>query len=256
MPLLRHFALSLLLLAAAAVPLAAQSVSGVVRDSLGRPMQEAEVILEPDGSRTRTDASGRYSFRSARAGANELKVRLVGFFPFEAALQIPNTGNARLDVVLTRLPPRMTTITIEERRNCPPRTLTGFECRRDAGVGHFRDAGELRSLRPRYWADMLDGMPGLRREMRQGPHGLEWRPISKPSRCVRELWNGQPPMNAGTGAAFQPDEIWKPNDVVAIEYYEEHSDVPEQYRRWAWHPPLGGQPCGLIIYWLRGARRR
>jgi hypothetical protein len=48
-------------------------------------------------------------------------------------------------------------------------------------------------------------------------------------------------------------EIWRPIDVVAIEYYDDYAKVPVQYRS---HVVLPGQPpCELVIYWLRGASR-
>lgn len=233
----------------------AQSVTGVVRDSAGRALVEAEVILDPADARVRTDSAGRFVFPFVRTGPSVLRVRLVGYRPFEESLRVPGSGTIRRDVRLSRLPQRLAAVRVVDRSGCATTALTGFECRRDSGIGFFRDAGELRGMRPRYWSDMLDGMPGLRREMRSGPHGQDWRPAATPSRCVRELWNGQLPMEAGPDAPFQPDEFWKPEDVVAIEYYQEHKDVPTAYQRYAWHPPIGGQPCGLIVYWLRGAKR-
>ena len=232
----------------------AQTLAGSVSDSLGRPLLEAEVIVGTLGMRTRTDSSGRFSIRLPRGGRVEVMVRLVGFRQYVDSVRVPGFGTQRVNIRLERLPPRLAARIITDRSGCATTALSGFECRRDSGVGHFRDAGELRAMRPRYWADMLDGMPGLRREARPGPYGVEWRPVAPPSRCVREIWNGQPPLHDPEGQ-FQPDELWKPEDVVAIEYYQEHRDVPPQYQRFAWWPPIGGQPCGLIVYWLRGAER-
>lgn len=181
-------------------------------------------------------------------------VRLVGFRQHTDSVRVPSFGTQRIQIRLERLPQRLAARIITDRRACEATALSGFECRRDSGIGYFRDAGELRAMRPRHWADMLDGMPGLRREARVGPHGMDWRPVAPPSRCVREIWNGQAPMLDPEGP-FQPDEFWRPQDVVAIEYYAEHRDVPPQYQRFAWWPPIGGQPCGLIVYWLRGAER-
>jgi hypothetical protein len=117
-------------------------------------------------------------------------VRLVGYRQFIDTVHVPSFGTQRFNVRLERLPTRLATVTITDRSMCETTSLSGFECRRNSGVGHFRDAGELRSMRPRNWADMLDGMPGLRREPRRGPYGMDWRPTAPPSRCVREIWNG------------------------------------------------------------------
>lgn len=243
-----------LVLVSAPTRMWAQALTGTVVDSAGRPLREAEVIVNSGVSRTRADSVGRFSVRVPRGGRVEVVVRLVGYRQFVDSVRVPGFGAQRLHVRLERLPPRLATVVTIDRSLCATTALSGFECRRDSGVGHFRDAGELRAMRPRTWADMLDGMPGLRREGRTGPYGMDWRPAAPPSCCVRELWNGQLPMEV-PGAQFQPDEFWKPEDVVAIEYYEQHREVPPQYQRFAWWPSQMGQPCGLIIYWLRGADR-
>lgn len=233
----------------------AQILTGVVSDSTGQPLRQAEIIVNPSAVRTRADSAGRFSVSLRRGGRVEVIVRLVGYRQFIDSVRVPNTGTQRFNVRLERLPTRLAAMLIIDRSLCATTALSGFECRRDSGVGYFRDAGELRSMRPQTWADMLDGMPGLRRESRMGPYGMDTRPAASPSRCVREIWNGQLPMN-DPDAEFQPDEYWTPQDVVAIEYYEQYRDVPPQYQRYAWWPPIGGQPCGLIVYWLRGASRK
>lgn len=231
----------------------AQTLTGIVTDSAGRPLREAEVLIGLGELRARADSAGRFSIRIPRGGRVEVIARLVGYRQFVDTVQVPDFGTQRYNIRLERLPPRLATVTITDRSLCETTSLSGFECRRNSGVGHFRDAGELRAMRPRHWADMLDGMPGLRREPRRGPYGFDWRPTAPPSRCVREIWNGQLPMDA-PGAEFQPDELWTPNDVVAIEYYERYNEIPPQYQGYAW-PPSEGQPCALIVYWLRGADR-
>ena len=232
----------------------AQTLSGTVTDSAGRPLREAELLVGAEPTRTRADSTGRYAIRLPRGGRVQVLVRLVGYRQFIDTVQVPGFGTQRFNIRLQKLPTQLATVTVTARSLCETTSLSGFECRRNSGVGHFRDAGELRAMRPRHWADMLDGMPGLRRDPRRGPYGMDWRPIAPPSRCVREIWNGQLPMEAPE-AEFQPDELWTPNDVVAIEYYESHNEVPPQYKRYAWWPPILGQPCGLIVYWLRGADR-
>lgn len=60
-------------------------------------------------------------------------------------------------------------------------------------------------------------------------------------------------MTIGSDAPFQPDEFWKPEDVVAIEYYDSGRKVPAPYRQYfSWDTPLD---CALIVYWLRGAEK-
>ncbi len=46
------------------------------------------------------------------------------------------------------------------------------------------------------------------------------------------------------------DMVWRPLDVVAIEYYDDYRKVPARYR---YHAFTEEGVCELIIYWLRGA---
>ncbi len=246
------------LLFAAVASLEAQGLRGTVRDSAGRPLADADVIIPSVGFRARTDSSGRFAFRTLRPGRHQLRVRKIQYRLHESTIEIRQGGSLEVRVVLTRLAPVLDTVRARVDPNvCAPSSLAGFECRRDAGVGYFRDAGELRSMRPEHWADMFDGMPNLRRVMVNGPHGREWRIEPRPSRCLVELWNGQPPMKAVPIEGvpdFPPDMIWRPIDVVAIEYYDDYSKIPGRYRSYVLTP--GSPPCELVIYWLRGAARQ
>jgi hypothetical protein len=232
-------------------PGAAQTLAGVVTDSARRPLSEADIIVGPNGIRARTDSAGRFTVQLSRGGRVEVIARRVGYRQFLDTVRVPAFGMERLAIRLEHIPPRLAARVITDRRECAEFALSGFECRRDSGIGYFRDAGELRAMRPRHWADMLDGMPGLRRR----PNRIgEWTVGPVPSRCLRALYNGQLPTWLAHDERVQ-DPTLVPNDVVAIEYYAEYRDVPPQYQRYAWWPPIMGQPCGLIVYWLRGAEQ-
>jgi len=248
--LARTLVLTGLLVAAIPSVVSAQTLIGIVTDSARRPVYDADVIVGAIGVRARTDSAGRFSVQLARGGRTEVKVRLVGFRQFIDTVRVPAFGAERITIRLERLPPRLATRVITDRRECDEFALSGFECRRDSGIGFFRDAGELRAMRPQHWGDMLDGFPGLRWRMKADGRGREVGPV--PSRCLRQIYNGRMPQWLAHEER-KVDDYWIPDDVVAIEYYTEYRQVPPQYQRYAWWPPLLGQPCGLIVYWLRGA---
>ncbi len=248
-----------LLVLLAIADLSAQSVEGTVVDSAGAPLADAVVILERAGQesagglREVTDERGRFRFAYVPYGDHVLRVRLIGYRPVTLALRVPGGGVVGRRIALQRTPQLLPGVRILDQNGCNATSLAGFECRRAAGIGMFRDAGELRAMQPRYWAEMLDGMPGIRRTMIVGPYGPDWKVVPPPGRCIKELWNGQPPMPIDGEAPYEPDDYWKPEDVVAIEYYDQGPKVPAVYRQYfSWDTPLD---CGLIIYWLRGAER-
>ncbi len=239
--------------------LPAQSVEGEVVDSAGARLAQAVVILEragrdsPGGRLATTDERGRFRFANVPSGDHVLRVRLIGYRPLEVAVRVRGRGIVDRRLTMQRMPQLLAGVRIVDQDACATTSLAGFECRRAAGVGMFRDAGELRAMKPRYWAEMLDGMPGIRRVMSVGPFGPDWKVAPPPGRCIKELWNGQALMEIDSEAAHKPDAYWKPEDVVALEYYDNGRKVPARYRQYfSWEDPLD---CALIIYWLRGADR-
>ncbi len=238
--------LTILLLLAAASELPAQTVRGQVTDSTGAALAGAVVILERAGqesmdpARATTDERGRFRFANVPYGYYVLRARLIGYRPLELALRVPREGITEQQVTLQRMPQLLARVRIVDQDVCAPGSIAGFECRRAAGVGLYRDAGELLAMRPRYWADMLDGMPGIRRVMATN----DWLVGAPAGRCIIEIWNGLP------FEGVRPD----PKDIIALEYYDSYDKVPDAYKAYAWTEPPGGERCALVNYWARGAR--
>ncbi len=227
----------------------AQGLRGVVVDSAGRPLAEADVILGDPGSRTRTDSLGEFRFSGTDTGRQRLRVRLIGYRPFETTVTIRDERWTELRVTLNHTPQVLGEVRVTDTRLCSPNTIAGFECRRQSGKGMFRDAGQIRSLKPDAWTDMLDGMPDIRRQPVMTPDGLDWRPRAPPGKCLRVIYNGENPMFDGHVRKV-PESYLVPLDVIAIEYYVEYADVPEAFKRYAW-PRTSTGPCALIVYWLK-----
>jgi len=246
------FVLTLLLFAPMSVsPLGAQGIRGVVLDSAARGLAEAEIIVGSGLERVRSDSAGAFRLLTGLRGKQRVRVRLIGYRPYETTVNITAQAWTELRVTLKRMPQLLAEVRITDRNACAPTTIAGFECRRRAGGGMFRDAGEIRSLRPDAWSDMFDGMPGLRRVPMMTPDGLDWRPGVAPSRCLRWIYNGHDPMFDG-GVRKIPEGLLVTRDVIAIEYYQHYRDVPDVYQRFAW-PKEETSPCSLIVYWLREA---
>lgn len=240
---------SLIALMWAPAILGAQGLRGTVVDSLGRALRDAEVIVVEPDVRTRTDEFGGFQIAGMSPGQHIVRVRLVGYRPFESSVTVSPTAWTDLRVVLQRMPPLLAEVRVTDTRRCVPNTLVGFECRRASGRGLFRDAGELRSLKPSAWADMLDGMPMLRRRSVMTPHGIDWWPAVPTGRCLVQIFNGEDPRYDGHVRRVPMLEL-VPQDVVAIEFYPAYADVPEAFKRYAW-PRGTPEACSLLVYWLR-----
>lgn len=229
----------------------AQLLRGVVHDPQGRPLPEATVRLVRSGVSARTDAQGAYSLRVTVTGADTLLVRLIGWKPVQLVFEFDGGADLNWSIPLERQPRVLDTVRTTADRECPMFNFEAFLCRIRSPVGYKRSAVELAQLRPRYWADLFDGLPGVRR-IGNGAGDFTVEPTIG-WRCLVELINGRPVGLSGR-VYFGPDA------VVGLEYYPSYADVPEPYKRYAWEP-LRVMPgnisshtatCGVVVYWIRG----
>ncbi len=219
---------------------------GTIVDRSGRPIESVTVLVTPVGgtaptATTRTDAAGRFRLVELAAGEYQLLVRRVGFVPAQTLVTITAGTSVSVELALASSAAVLDTVRSRvSQHSCNNRTVQGFECRRQAGVGYFRDAQELAALKPIHLHDLFRDLPGIRQGMGRGPGGLRgFVPNVRPSRCLRTLVNGRPPFGG---------QWWTAKDVIGIEYYDSWQKVPVDFRQIA---DLGS--CDLIVYWLSNA---
>lgn len=239
--------LALLVLLALPARGGAQSgvVKGIVTDTGGRPLENVEVLSINAKRSARTGKDGRFTLARLPFGQQLIMARLPGYQPADRPVNMLDDAAPELTFRLRRVVQALDTLRIVSHDGCPAYDITGFECRRRAGIGQFRGAEELAALRSYYWADMFEGLPGLRREMaRDSTIGQDWRVASMTGwRCLMEGWNGRHKTAA--------DENIRPDQIVAIEHYDSYEKVPAAYKRLAW-PNGQDKPCALVMYWTKG----
>jgi hypothetical protein len=93
------------------------TLTGVVRDSAGRPLAEAVVVLDPndDIRATRADAAGRFRFDRLRAKRYVMRTTWIGYVPDERTIDLPQ-GGLEVSITLSRLTFRLDTINVVARR--------------------------------------------------------------------------------------------------------------------------------------------
>ncbi|HEX7242524.1 MAG TPA: TonB-dependent receptor [Longimicrobiaceae bacterium] len=101
--------------ARASVPAAADTtafappIRGVVQDTAGRPLPNAQVVVAEIGRTTTTAGDGTFTFRSLRPGTYHLDAVLIGYAPAHAVVAVPESG----DDVRVTLVMRSTALAIE-----------------------------------------------------------------------------------------------------------------------------------------------
>jgi hypothetical protein len=258
-------AFALVIVAAAALsaqnPLA---VRGSVVDSTGRPLENVEVSAAMFGRVARTDSTGRFHIDTIIPGRNRFLVRQLGWKAIDTTFMLDPKNPRELKFTMSRVAQSLEEIRIVSHDDCPTRTMEGFDCRRRAGLGAFRDSAEIAALKPVCAADIVYGMEGLKRVPGMPCPGFApttgWR-------CLRILVDGK---QVGQAPALM-------SDYIGVEFYADFDHVPEWYKQFAFaaatgrpvpthslapgratiyrQPELGGRDCSLLVYWTHFAPR-
>ena len=163
------------------------SIAGTVLDNGGEPIAGAQLYIERPAIATTTRPSGRYVLRGARAGRHLVRVRMLGFQPDSASVDVVADRQVTLNFRLRRDPlnlqtlivtgtqvPRqnlaasvaVTTLTAREIEQASPRSTTevlryvpGFT-RVESSGGEVNENISMRGiLGVEYAMFMEDGMP-------------------------------------------------------------------------------------------------
>src|SRR5689334_16926080 len=117
-------------LAAIAARLAAAqataTISGTVRDSANRPLDNTDVVAIPARAHARTDSTGRFVFTGLENRKYTVRARRVGYVPVEWTVDLSKGGRADVQIVFTARLPLLDTVRVLADRNCSPRNYEGF----------------------------------------------------------------------------------------------------------------------------------
>jgi hypothetical protein len=232
---------------------------GVVADSAGHPLESVEISALTVGRFARTDSAGRFSIGGLIAGRNQLLVRRLGWKALDTTVIVDPKAPLEVRLVLARLAQNLQAIHVTSQDECPTRTLEGFECRRRAGLGAFRDSAEIAALKPTCQEHIIDGMAGLRLVPAFICPGYK---ATTGWRCLVTLVDGLPPRFGHAPALMK--------DYVGVEFYADYKNAPEWYKQYAFlnasqgmptHQERGGgdiiyrgtslpgRECSLLIFW-------
>jgi hypothetical protein len=211
------------------------SISGIVRDSTNRPLDQADVVAIPAGVHARTDSTGRFAFRGLDNKKYTVRARRVGYVPVEWTVDLSKGGHADVQIVFTARLPMLDTVRVLADRSCSPRSYEGFLCRRATTKGAFLDYDEIDTMSVFYTADLLRDVGGFGTAVVSTRDGLTRIPSTKV--CTIVLVNG-----TQTSWSQVPD---LPHMISAIEVYKNPREIPKEFRRFTW----GKERCWLVAYW-------
>lgn len=144
-----------------ASPAGVARLTGTVLDTAQMPISGAVVELLGLGQ-TRTDSGGTFRFVGLPAGSVILHVARIGLQPLMRVIGLAAGDSVDLDVTLRPAAYQLPTVVVHEDSSSPTRLdPTGFERRRQNGMGRYITAGEIAQRHFAETSQLLRTLPGI-----------------------------------------------------------------------------------------------
>src|ERR1700728_2506735 len=76
-------------------------IGGTVKDPTGAVLKGAQVVLQPSGTSTATDAQGNFSIRDLKPGTYTTSISYLGFGKFSSTVVVQSGQETLINAVLT-----------------------------------------------------------------------------------------------------------------------------------------------------------
>jgi hypothetical protein len=224
-------------------------VAGVVTDSTGNPIVQADVVLRPTRQRTRTDSTGAFSIGGVANGSYSVSARKIGYTPDLYDVKISSGGTVRVKLILALNP--LDTVRVTATRECPLYSLSGFFCRRRSAGGMFLDYPDIDDRGALYTADLFRDIPGFRVSLASTGRGgvMPYPERMKIGACLVYIVDGH--------AA----ETWRAvpqytRELTAMEIYSPPDTIPAELKRITiWNNShVRTNNCTVVAFWTTHAR--
>ena len=246
-PMRRCCVVAGLMAIAAEAPLGAQGVTlrGVVIDTAGAPIPNADVGIASLRRLTRTDDSGRFVLADIRAGTLQISVRRLSYEPRKIDHAVKADGEplrVTLKANVTLLEGVYVTAGEMRRRE----QVEDFYRRLTRGIGTYVTRDDIEGRASGTPSDMLRTVPGIRFVKVPSGRGVRFPTTSMARRdCAPMIW-----IDGQRAPGLEIDDVTL-TDIEGIELYNVPSTTPFQFTQGA-----GGMTCGTIVIWSRPPTRR
>jgi len=217
------------------------TLTGSVADTAGVAILGAEVTVEGTSAGTRTDEHGKFRLTDLAEGTRSVRVRRLGFAPFDVAVHLARGSVAQITIrmtpIVTTLPP---VVVRTERMNYTGRLAGYYRRLEKKSSGYFITRDQIDRENPSTMGQLLQHVPGIRAQRgRNGITGVRMRGRG----CWPLVWIDGTPMPAGEVDL----DSFIPSSVQGIELYLGATTAPVGF---IYDRDLSS--CGTILIWSRG----
>ncbi|MBW3552398.1 MAG: TonB-dependent receptor [Gemmatimonadetes bacterium] len=247
---LRHVLSALLATAALAVPLTAQTITGVVvEEGTGQPLAGSLLLLVDDRgeirSETLTDDSGAFHIEVPGYGEYVIRGSLIGYATIQSApLRVGSGDELIVEVRMAIEAVPLEPLVVRSRGRGMGIQLDGFYERMDrgrqSGFGHFVSRQDVERTNPLRSTDLLRTIPGVRVVQGRSGYGAG---VRMSGGCVPAIYVDGSQVNRQPIGSSSLDDFVPAFAIEGIEVYRGAAAQVGSY-----HDPGG---CGLILVWTR-----
>jgi hypothetical protein len=216
------------------------TLHGIVVDTSGAPIRQADVGVVALKRLTKTDDQGRFTLARLPLGNLELSVRRLAYEPLKSTYHIAGTSDT-VRLVLTssvRLLDGVYVTAAEMRRR---EQVEDFYRRLTRGLGTYLTRADIEGRASGTPSDLLRTIPGLRLVRTRSGTGVRFPTTSLSRRdCAPMIW-----IDGQRAPGLEIDEVTL-TDIEGIEIYNGPSTTPVQFSQ-----ATGHVTCGTIVVWSR-----
>lgn len=212
-------------------------LTGRVLNKTGKPLGGARVQLEGTTRAAVTRPMGEFVLDSLPPGTQTLTVRLLGYSPVEAAVELSSHEPRSVTVTMEDFVPVLETVRVSAQRERAMDDV-GYAQRKRAGQGWYMDGDQIKNRNALNFSDVLRSAPGLRITHYMGRQMIE-NSRDPVNGCVNVWVDGTMWQQLEPGDV---DDFVKPWEVAAIEVYS-GTTTPPQYQQ------TGRGGCGTVLAW-------
>lgn len=212
-------------------------LTGRVRNRTGAPLVGARVQVEGTSRATATRQGGEFTLDSLPPGTQMVAVRLLGYAPVEAAVDLSSRDVRTVTITMEDFVPVLEAVRVSAQRE---RALddVGFTRRKRTGMGFYLDADDLKNRNAQYFSDIMRSAPGVRVATDGSGRQMIQNSRDPMGGCVMIYVDGTMWQQMQPGDI---DDFVKPHEVGAIEVYSA-TNTPAEYQS-------RGGSCATVVAW-------
>jgi hypothetical protein len=226
---------------------------GTVQDTVGRPLEGAQLQILGLDRALLTPASGAYRFAEIKPGKYWVVVRRIGYAPLRTALSFNPGDDREFDFELTPLPHNLSAIKVRAEDKAWMRRYEEFVWRSKTSFqGGFLTRDDIDRSHAIYLGDVVRRyLPFTSSRAFFEPYFPSFRAAGASrrylgSRLARFGQNCSPAVSVNglhTIGGWAVNDF-RPNDVEAVEVYGSGASLPLEFSN-------RQAACGLVIVWTR-----